>query len=101
MQTSQPTIAAIQAAAAQVSKPASILNQLHIIARCLAFRQLLARALATQAEILLPDAALSLAAAAHAESAAGCESAIHVCTHAGLPLPHADAADLLGSKVRS
>ena len=83
-QDGQPTLAAYQAAATQIASPGMILNHLRIIGRCLAFRQLLARALVAEAMHLMPEATLGLAAAA---VGAGDDSPTHLCDLAGLPWP--------------
>ena len=92
LQAARPTLAACQAAASQVASPQSIIQHMRIIARCLAFRQLLARALVAEGLQVLPEAIQGMAAAAGATQS---RMQMHVCDLVALPRPDSGVDELL------
>ena len=93
-QAGPPTLTACQAAATQLAPAAckAIVQDLRVIARCLAFRQLLARALVAEGLRALPHVIQGMSAAC---TAAGGGPRVHVCDCAGLPRPTCGVDGLL------
>lgn len=91
-------LAACRAAATQITNIPKLLQHLRTLARCLAFRQLLARALAREGVQALPQVVqeMSLASACLAGDLQG-RLRVHICDTVGLPRPRGGIDPLLCS----
>lgn len=91
-------LAACRAAATQITNVPKLLQHLRTLARCLAFRQLLARALASEGVQALPQVIqeMSLASACLTGDLQG-RLRVHICDTVGLPRPQGGVDTLLCS----